>query len=888
MAAPTDAHGPERDPGDLLEETLGSGLAVVLRESHAAPVAEFQVWARVGSADEAEHEAGLAHFHEHMLFKGTERRGVGAVAGAVEGVGGRINAFTTFDTTCYHATLPSSELDVGVDVLTDIVRNSVFDPEEVAREIDVVLEEIRRSEDDPHHVLSDAVFAEAFRVHPYGAPILGSHESVSSITREKLLDFYSRWYAPDNLVVVAAGDFDPRALRDRIERAFEGAGAAGARRTRANEPDPEALRAVLLRRPFERASLDLSWRSLELSHPDTPLLDLLAFVLGEGDSSRLMQRVKEEAGLVDRVDASSYTPLDPGLFGADADLDDESMADAVAAIVREVEILRREPVPEEELDKARANVLAARHWERESVSGMARKLGSYRVLTGDACFERRYLERIENARAEDLLEVAHRWLAPERLTVGAVVPESADPGLDASTLREAVDAGARSAARLFQAPRRAHRTNVPESRPPAPTPAHAEPTGCIDYELQGGIRLHVLPRHQAPIVALRLAMQGGQLSEGPDDAGITSFLAGTWLRGTTGHSASDFARRVESLAADIDGFSGRNSVGLTLDCTADRFDTVLELLAEVVLSPAFAPEEIERERSDTLAAISRREDRLGARAFDLFTRTLYGPHPYGRPLLGSSETVTRIDAATLRAHQARIVRPGNLVVSVVGDVDPDQTAARIARHLAPLSGTGGAEPLPPAPDFAGAGQTRVEHKDRAQAHLVVGYPGLTLHDPDREALEVVSQVLGGQGGRLFLQLRDRQGLAYTVNASNIEGLAPGFFAVYIATSPEKFEEARVGIRDELQRLLDAPPGDAELDPARRYLIGNHVIDQQRAGNRAMHIALDSLYGLGPEGDRDYAERIRSVSGEDVLRVARRIFGSAEPTLAAIRPDEVDS
>ena len=345
------------------------------------------------------------------------------------------------------------------------------------------------------------------------------------------------------------------------------------------------------------------------------MLDLLAFVLGEGDSSRLTQRVKEEAGLVDRIDASSYTPLDPGLFGAEADLDDDQLLQATEAMVREVEILRRETVPEAELEKARANFLAARHWERESVSGMARKLGSYQVMAGDAFFEDGYLERIKNARAEDLLEVAQRWLGPERLLAGAVVPESAETSLDASALRDAVSRGVEAAERLFLPPRRARRAAAPADV--APT-GHARgsrqfasrsETACIDYELAGGIRLHVLPRRETPVVALRMAMQGGQLSETADDAGISGFLAGTWLRGTAGHSASDFARRVESLAADIDGFSGRNSLGLTLDATSDRFEPVLDLLVG----------------SGARARLRSRGDRAGAQRHPGGHRTPGGP-----------------------------------------------------------------------------------------------------------------------------------------------------------------------------------------------------------------------------------------------------------------------
>jgi zinc protease len=206
-------------------------------------------------------------------------------------------------------------------VLADSVQHSVFDSEEIHREIEVVLEEIRSAEDDPHHVLSDAMFRTAYRVHPYRAPILGTRENVADLTHEKLSSFYRRWYTPDKLVVVAVGDFEIPRILGEIGTLFADAQPGKAFRNRASEPVQTALRSTLLRRPFERACLDLSWSTVDFRHPDAPLLDLLAFVLGEGESCRLVQRVKEEFALVDQIDASSYTPLDPGLFAAVADLD---------------------------------------------------------------------------------------------------------------------------------------------------------------------------------------------------------------------------------------------------------------------------------------------------------------------------------------------------------------------------------------------------------------------------------------------------------------------------------------------------------------------------------------------------------------------------------------
>jgi zinc protease len=848
----------------LRVEKLPSGVTVLLREARLAPVVEVQVWAGVGSADEGEGEAGLAHFHEHMLFKGTASRGVGEVAGAVEGAGGRINAFTSFDATCYHATLPSAAWPLGLDVLADAVQHSRFEAGEVAREIAVVLEEISRSDDDPHHVLGDAAFSTLFRVHPYRAPVLGTRASVSSFTSEKLLRFYRRWYAPDNLTLVVVGDFDADAVLRAAEAAFADARPSGARHARPAEPPQQGLRLAVLERDFERGALELCWPAVPLRHADAPLLDLLAFVLGEGESSRLDRRVKEERGLADRIDASCYTPLDAGMFGIGADFEPERAAELVEALAREVETLRREPVGEEELEKARRNFLASRAWEQESVTGMARKLGTSQLLTGDPGFEDTYLARIRAATRDDLLRVAREWLVPEQQCLALVAPNGAAPA--EASLRAALARGTEAAARRYAAPPR----------------AAAGAPGTHAYTLGAGLRLLVQPRREVSVVSVRAALLGGQLVESEASAGLTRFLSGCWLRGTASHGAAEFAERVDSLAAHLDAFAGRSSCGLTLDCPVESFPAALALFSDALLAPAFAEQEIERERRETLAALARQEDRLAVRAFDLFARTHWERHPYRMPIPGTPETVTRIDRAALLAHHERLARADNLVLAVVGDVDPDETAALVQRRFADLEGGSTVErELPPPEPAPRAVRTAYERKDRAQAHLVIGFRGLDVRDPDRVALEVLCQMLSGQGGRLFLELRDRQGLAYSVGAVDVEGLAPGFFAVSIATAPEKLDDAQGGILAELRRTLDGPPPPAELERARRFLLGSFAIERQRSAARSLQLALDARYGLPIDVDRDYPQQIAAVGAEDVLRVARRIFTLDAYTLAAV-------
>ena len=845
---------------------LPNGLTVLLCPTELAPVAEFQIFAKVGAADERDGERGVAHFHEHMLFKGTERRAVGEVAGDVEGAGGRINAYTSYDVTVYHATVPADCLDVGIDVICDAVLHSTFDATELAREIDVVLEEIRRADDSPGSVLGNALFAETFHAHPYRFPILGTSESVSSFDRDLVRGFYERWYHPQNLVVVAAGAFDPQHVLARVREAFTGARTGNVVRPRTPEPSQHKLRSCILTRPFERTHVEIAYPGVGLSHPDAPYLDLLGYLLGNGDSSRLVRRVKERDQLVERIDAYSYTPLDPGMSSIDFETDARRAEAAIEACVREIEALRAAPVPAEELEKARINFLSNEHFERESVSGLASKLGGFHVTAGHYEIEHRYLDAVRSATPADLQRVAREYYAPERTTVGALLPDGDASALDTRRIEAAVSRAVQRAARVYAPPR-----------------ANTKRGGLHSYTLEGGARLHVEPRRELPIVAARAAFRGGLLAETERTSGISAFLSGMWLRGTANHSAANFAEAVESRAIEIDSFSGRSSLGLTLETPVASLDPALDLFCDVLLAPAFDPDEFERERRETLAAIERREDRLAQRAFLLFGEHHFQKHPYRMPSLGSAAVIESLDREAVLSHHEWLIKQSNLVVAVAGDVDPDEIAQGLSLRLSDLDASPFERPDPPkepAPTEIRRAELR---KERAQAHLVIGFRGLSVHDDDRFTLDVISQILSGQGGRLFLELRDRRGLAYAVSASSVEGVDPGYFVVYIATSPERLDEARTGVLEELERLLQGPPGADELERARRYLTGNFAIDQQRNAVHAAQVSLNALYGLGADASDRYTAQVEAVGAEEVLRVARRILDLSAYTEAVVRP-----
>jgi len=848
----------------MLQATLDNGLQVILVEDHSAPVVALNVWVRVGSADERDEQWGMAHVHEHMLFKGTERRGVGEIAATVEGAGGNINAFTSYDMTVYHITMASRDAAVGFDVLADAMQASTFDATELAKEEEVVIEEIRRSDDSPDNLLSRVLFETAYRVHPYRKEVIGTKQSVDSFTREGLVDFYRSWYVPNNMTFIAVGDFDAAVALEQIQKSFANAKPrADLAHPRAPEPEQTAARAAVVPSKFKQSLLGMGWKITAFESPDTPYLDLLGMVLGGGDSSRLYREVKDRAQLVHGIHASSYTPLDPGLFVVDAELDADKIEASVEAIAEQVRRIRDLGPSESELERARTNLLASQVHERETMQGQANKLGYFALLAGGLEAEEVYLDRVRRATPADLQRVAQQYLTPERATVVALTAADANGSITDAQLLGALARGAGGA-----------KTALP----------YTELRGDIrEYRLENGLRVVVKRNANVPLVSLRLSFLGGLLAETETTQGITSFLAEMLSRGTTTRSANQLATEVEDIAGDLSGFSGRNSFGVQGEFLAESLDTGLDLFSDVVLNPSFEPEEIAKLKVERLAALRRREDNLSSKAFELFQQTVYPEHPYRFSSIGTAQTTEKLDRAALDHYYDRYAQPANGVLGVVGDVDPDAIVDAIASHFADWTGTGPVA-LPGRPRPVPATKTReatLEKPGAAQAHVVYGFLALTIADPDLPALEVMTQILSGQGGRLFLELRDKQSLAYSVSAFDLEGVDPGIWGVYIAGEPAKLAEMRGGIERELARIVDGPIPAEEIARAKAYLIGTQAVSLQRFGAQASLLSLDALYGLGATWHLDYDDRIASVTVDDVKRVAKRVIRLDAPVIAVV-------
>ncbi len=802
-----------------------------------------------------------------MLFKGTEKRGVGQIAREVEGAGGDINAFTSFDHTVYHVVLASRYFDVGLDVIADAIQHSTFDPDELVREAEVVLEEFKRSEDMPSRVVGKKLFETAYRVHPYHRPIIGYEETFKSLTRQDILDFFHAWYVPNNMTLVVVGDFDTAAVLPKIAAAFDGFEPnPGLSVDLPEEPVQDGLRTVVTRRESSHALVEMGYHIPGIRDPLNPALDLLGILLGQGKTSRLYRSVKRERELVHTIGAWAYTPLDPGIFGVDASLDADKIEAALREILREVERMRVVPPSEEELNRAKQNVESDLIYAKQTVQGQARVLGYYESAFGDPLRESVYLKGIAAVSPEQILQTARRYLGPENLTVSLLLTPSERSDLTAEQLRRFLEKTGPEVAAAVSA-------EAPE------TDGRAR-----RITLDNGIRVIVKESHAVPTVSVKIAFPGGQRWESEQTGGVFNFIAAMLDRGTDRRSAEEIATEIEDLAGSLHGFSGRNSFGADLSILSRHFSKGMELLADMVLHPSFDPEEMEKVRRDIVAAIRREDDQLFRRVGNLFRRTLYQTHPYRFRLSGEVAQVERFTPAVLRDTYFDAISPDRMVIAVVGDIQESEALSQVKALFGGLEKRAVQAPPVPREMPPDARRENIEIVERQQAHMVLGFLGTTVDSEDRHALSVLSNLLSGMGGRLFTELCDRQSLAYTVTSFTQPGVDPGYFAVYIACSPEKLAQAREGILAQLSRVRDERVPEEELARTKRNLIGSFEIDLQTNGALAGTLLFDELYLNDYDAYRRYAEAIDKVSAADVQRVARQYLDLDRYAAAVVRPE----
>lgn len=847
-APPETGPGITFPPSSAQKRVLPNGLTIIVQEDRSAPVASVQAWCGTGSIDENAHlGAGLSHILEHMLFKGTKRSPANATAQKVQDVGGYINAYTSFDRTVYWIDVPKDGTGVALEVLSDAMMNSTLPAAEYAKEQEVIRREFAMGMDDPDRMAGQLLFATAFQRHPYRLPVIGLLDVYNQLTRDQVMEYYQARYVPNNLTFIVVGDVDAEAVYRQLAEFFKDYPAKSLQPVFVPSEPPQLGRRVV-HQDFvtELTRLSLAWHIPEITHPDVPALDLLSTILGDGRSSRLYRRVREETGLAYGISAFSYTPGDPGLLGIDATVEPSNRDATEELILKIVDEIKEIGVTAEELAKAKKISLSHHLGSLTTMRGQASDLGSNWFLTRNLDFTRDYLAAVQKLTPDDVRRVTSTYLTDDNLTIISLNPKTAVAG----------------------------KTETP--RPLA--------AGEIQkIELSNGMRLLVREDPRLPLVSMASVFRGGLLAETRATNGITRLMSKVLLKGTKTRTAEEIADTIEAVGGSIGSDAGNNSFSVALDVTQPDLRLGIEILADVLLNATMPESAVAREKEVQLAGIKEDEEQLTTVARNILREALFRDHPYALRGKGSVESVTKLTRKDLLDFRDRYLVAKNGVISVFGNVKAAEVRDLFEQALSGMKSGELAHTEPGQPPPLEKTVTVESLKEKAQGVLMVGYRGADIFSPDRFALELIDEASSDLGSRFFLRIREQMGLAYYVGASQMQGLVPGLFLFYVGTDPLKIELVKSALLEEIGQLASEGLSAEELARAKKKLIGQQQIANQSNDSFGYMAALDELYGLGFSHYKRLEREVEAVGLEDIRRAAAKYFLNQPYVLAIVRP-----
>ncbi|MBY0385845.1 insulinase family protein [bacterium] len=838
--------------------TTSKGLKVIGVESHKSPVVSVQIWTRNGSADETAGDEGLSHFIEHLVFKGTDKYKAGEIAARVESCGGEINAYTSFDQTVYYITISQEFYHEALSIIADMISTPTFDPDEVDREREVVIEEIKRSHDSLGRRASRNLFANFYEGHPYAVPVIGYEKNIRDVSVQRLKEFFAERYVAKNMFLVVTGQFDAQKLPEQVEKSFAF--------VKTNLPQkPQRKNVIPLNQKkcfveeasFEEAVFYIAWPGIKIDHPDLAALECLLLILGQGASSRLYRTLRLEKNLVNSIGAGLWAPTqNEGFLSVSGSLNVDKFEAVLEEVRIQIEKLLSDGVTAEELHKAKTNFFAEEAYSLETVGGLARKYGGNFEATGDVYYHQTFHQLLKRVDEEQILAVARKYLQSQKMLMTAMVPRD----------KEKIQ-------KYFE------KWQLASPRTVAGAIKNGE---VVEEKLKSGIKIFTRASKEAPIYNLRWAILGGSRFVPDEKAGLAELVGRVWSTQTKVKTEQEIREKTDALASSLYAFSGRNTFGMVVDGLSEHQADMAELFIEVVQNFSIQPQIIEREKAAMLETLKSRKDSPSTIASLWFHKMMFANHPYAQDPIGTPETLAKV---TVKDVQTYIEKNKNNVQSVValsGDFDKSMWQKALNKINVEVSKN--KETIHFPLQALQQDQFHYEKLEKEQTHVIYGVRGLSLDSPERYTLQVLEAVLSGQGGRLFIELRDKASLAYSVSPLKMEGLGAGYFATYIGCSPEKVDTAIEMMKQELHKMAEQKISPTELQRAQNYLIGGHDIGLQKNSSLSSSIAFNEVYGISYKELFEYGGRVRAVTADHVQSLAQKLF-SQKTVLSVVGPRE---
>ena len=827
---------------DFTVQKLPNGQTLVVQENHSNPIVTIDTWVRTGSINETDTNSGVAHFLEHLFFKGTKKHPVGEFDSILESKGAVVNAGTSKDFTHYYITIPSEHFNTAIDLHADMLTDPQIPRKELEKERKVVLEEISKDLNTPSKKVYNNLNEMMYSHHPYKRKVIGSAEVISTITREEILEFFNQYYTPSNMITVIVGDVNTEKAIEKISQSFNNEYKKAKKKNFRKELPLFSQKRKTEYLDTQSGYMMIGFRGVDICNNDTFALDVLAQILGGGKTSKFYRNIKEQKGLAYSISASNASFKDDGIFYINANYIPTNYEKIEKSIFDEITYIQKYGVTEEELDIAKKMIEQDTYYSRESTSNISSELGYIITLTGSSDLYKNYIDSIRKVTARDVQLVAQKYLGVNKSAISIALPKDMEKIEQKNILRH-------TAQKISEA------------------------NNIIKYQIDNKSTLLINKHNNNDIIAMNIIAKGGEFLE--KIAGEGTLVAGTILKGTKKYSSQELAQLMEQNGIKIEPVSLEDYFAINVQTTTAQIDLTMEILDEILNNATFDEYEIEKKRSEILNKIRQQRDVPMNIALEEFKTAIFENSVYSNTNKILEKTLPTISRENVVNYYNRILDSKNLVISINGDVNIDKMINTFGSILADKK-----QPLFKYSDYKVTElktpkiKTK-EIKDLQTAWLFLGWQTDGVNDrKDFVTLKVINTILGGgMSSRMYKNLREQDGLAYQLGSSFSPKALGGSFMTYIGTNPETLNYSKEKINAEIERLKMEFVSDTELNNAKDRLKGGFIIALETNSEKASVVGQFEALGLGYNFYDTYVKMIDEITASDIIRVTNKYFNN---------------
>ncbi len=826
---------------DFTVQKLSNGQTLVVQEVRNNPIVTIDTWVKTGSINEVDSNSGVAHFLEHLFFKGTKLHPAGDFDRILESKGAIVNAATSKDFTHYYITIPSQHFDTALELHADMLTNPQIPRKELEKERKVVLEEISKDGNTPAKKVYENLNEMMYTHHPYKRKVIGSADVISTIRREEILDFFNNYYAPSNMVTVIVGDVDTPKVVEKMSKVFSTEYKKPLKKNFRKEHQLYGQKRKVEYLDTQSGYMMIGFRGVNICDNETFALDVLGEILGGGKTSKFYRNIKEQRGIAYSISASNGSFRDDGIFYVNANFTPENAEKVEKAVFDEISYIQKYGVTEEELNTAKKRIEQETYYARESTSNIAEELGYILTLTGNSDLYKNYVENIKKVTARDVQLVAQKYLGVNKSAVSVALPQTMKSCETKAEIKHTAQ-------------------KISESN------------GTVKYLIDNKSTLLLNKHDNNDIIAISIIAKGGEFLESV--AGEGTLAAGVMLKGTKKYSSQELAQIMEENGIKIEPACGEDYFTINVQTTTAQIDLTLQLLDEILNNAVYDDYEIEKKRSEILNRIRQQRDIPMNVALEDFKTLIFENSVYSHTNKVLEKSLPVITRENIVDYYNKILDSKNVVISVNGNVDSEKIVSSFGTMLS--------DKKQPEFKYSNYKVTKLASKkivsktikDLQTAWLFLGWQASGVSNTkDFVTLKVINTILGGgMSSRMYKNLREQDGLAYQLGSIYTPKALGGTFLTYIGTNPDSLNYSKNKIKTEIERLKMEFVSDTELLDAKNRLKGSFIIALETNSEKASVIGLFETMGFGYDFFDKYVKMIDEVTASDIIRVSNKYFG----------------